>query len=355
MSDAFGKIGVLVVDDSPFMRMAIGRILDGVEDMHVVGSARNGIEALEKIKELSPDVITLDVEMPQMNGLETLKAIMSSPQPIPCIMVSSLATEGAEITLSSLEEGALDFITKPSSLMGMDVAHLQKDLVDKIRVASRISPTALKSRLVSFKKVPLAPLPGIVPSNKRGIEAVLIGISTGGPPALQQIMPLLPPNFPAAVVVAQHMPPGFTKSMAERLNKSSRIEVKEAEEGDIIAPGRVLIAKSGMHMVFREKFGRKVAHITSKPEGEYYFPSVNVLFESASETFGERTMPVIMTGMGNDGTRGLRALKKRNVFALAQSEETCAVYGMPKSAIEEGLIDRVAGLDEMVIAIMEEM
>ncbi len=347
------RIRVLVVDDSPFMRMAISRTLEPSPAIEVVGHARNGVEALEKARQLNPDVITLDVEMPLMGGLETLKTIMNWPRPIPCVMVSSLTTEGAEITLSSLDEGAIDFITKPSSLAGMDIGQLQRDLVDKILVAARIAPARLKERIVP--STALIPLRLGATAGKRGVEVVCIGISTGGPSALQRIIPVLPADLPVAVVVAQHMPPGFTRSMAERLNKVSAIEVKEAEEGDIISAGRVLLAKSGMHLVFNEKYGKKIAHITHRPESENYFPSVNVLFESAAHFFGKRTLPVVMTGMGTDGTEGLKALKKQGAFAIAQSEESCAVYGMPKSAIEGGLIDRVAGLENMAGAIIEEL
>lgn len=347
------RIRVLVVDDSPFTRMAICRMLEPSAAIEVAGQARNGVEALEKAKALEPDVITLDVEMPLMGGLEALKAIMAWHRPIPCVMVSSLTTDGAEITLSALDEGAIDFITKPSSLAGMDIGQMQRDLVDKIMVAAHIPPARLRGRIRPPKARPplrLGPMSG-----KRGVEVICIGISTGGPPALQQIIPALPANLPVAVVIAQHMPAGFTKSMAERLNRASAIEVKEAEEGDIISAGRVLVAKSGMHLVFNEKYGKKIAHITHRPESESYFPSVNVLFESAARFFGNRTLPVVMTGMGTDGTEGLKALKKQGAFAMAQSEESCAVYGMPKSAIEGGLVDRIAGLDDMAGAIIEEL
>ncbi len=347
------RIRVLVVDDSPFMRMAISRTLEPAGGIEVVGQARNGVEAMEKAKALNPDVITLDMEMPLMDGLETLKAIMAWPRPIPCVMVSALTTEGAEITLTALDEGAIDFITKPSSLAGMDIGRLQRDLVNKILAAAHIPPARLKRRM--GPPVVRIPLQLGSTAGKRGIEVVCIGISTGGPSALQQIIPVLPANLPVAVMVAQHMPPGFTKSMAERLNRVSAVEVKEAEEGDIISPGRVLLAKSGMHLVFNEKYGRKIASITHRPESENYFPSVNVLFESAAHFFGNRTLPVVMTGMGTDGTEGLKELKKKGAFAMAQSEESCAVYGMPKSAIEGGLIDRVAGLEEMASAIIEEL
>lgn len=347
------RIRVLVVDDSPFMRLAISRTLEPSPAIEVVGQARNGVEALEMARTLNPDVITLDVEMPVMGGLETLKAIMAWPRPIPCVMVSSLTTEGAEITLTALDEGAIDFITKPSSLAGMDVGQLQRDLIEKIMVAARIQPARLRGRIGPSPA--LAPLRLGATTGKRGVEVVCIGISTGGPAALQRIIPVLPANLPVAVVVAQHMPPGFTKSMAERLNKASAIEVKEAEEGDIISAGRVLLAKSGMHFIFDEKYGRKIARLTHRPETENYFPSVNVLFKSAAHFYGKRTLPVVMTGMGSDGTEGLKVLKKQGTFAMAQSEESCAVYGMPKSAIDGGLIDRVAGLENMAGAIIEEL
>ncbi len=347
------RIRVLVVDDSPFMRMAISRTLEPAAGIEVVGQARNGIEAMEKAKALNPDVITLDMEMPVMGGLETLKAIMTWPRPIPCVMVSSFTTQEAEITLTALDEGAIDFITKPSSLAGMDIGRLQRDLANKIIAAAHIAPARLKKRIGP----PVAPVPLQLGHavGKRGIEVVCIGISTGGPAALQHLIPVLPANLPVAVVVAQHMPPGFTKSMAERLNKASHIPVKEAEEGDIISPGRVLLAKSGMHLVFNEKYGKNIASITHRPDTENYFPSVNVLFGSAAHFFGNKTLPVVMTGMGVDGTEGLKMLKKSGAFAIAQSEESCAVYGMPKSAIEGGLIDRVAGLEEMASAIIEEL
>lgn len=344
------KISVLIVDDSPFIRMAISRLLEGVPGVYVAGHAKNGEEALEQAVKLLPDVITLDVEMPRMNGLETLKAVMASPRPVPCIMVSSLTTEGAEITLAALEEGAIDFITKPSSVSGMDTVALRAELAEKIRAAAKVSPGSLRRRA---EKAAMSPLRALG-QGKRRTEAVLIGVSTGGPAALQQLLPRFPADFPAAIVVAQHMPAGFTKSMAERLNRGSAIAVKEAEDGDTVSPGKVIVAKSGMHIVFGEKHGKTVAHLVSKPE-EPYYPSINVMFESAAGIFGSRAMAVVMTGMGNDGTRGLKELKKQGAFSIAQSAESCVVNGMPKAAGEEGLIDRVAGLEQLADVIIEEL
>jgi two-component system chemotaxis response regulator CheB len=346
-------IKVLLVDDSSFVQKMLESMLLNAPGISIVGAASNGLEALEKIRELSPDVVTLDVDMPRMNGLETIRAIMSLPTPIPCIMVSSLTTEGAQTTFAALDEGAVDFIAKPSAFLRNDMARMQAELVSKITVASRISPLALK-RKISFLKdiVPPAKSPQIL---KRGIQVVLIGISTGGPPALQRIIPLLPADFPAAVVVAQHMPLGFTKSMATRLNEHSKIEVKESEEGDVIMPGRVLIAKSGKHLVFKEKGGSMMAHLTSMPDDGMYYPNISVLFSAAAETFGDKALPIIMTGMGNDGVAGLRKLKEKNAFSMAQSVESCVVSSMPKAAIEAQLIDRVVDLGEMVAAIMEEI
>lgn len=347
-------IRVLVVDDLSFIRMMLENILQGEKNIKIVGFARNGEEALEKIKETAPDVITLDVEMPVMDGLAALKVIMSSPIPTPCIMVSSLTTEGAHTTFAALDEGAVDFIAKPSAFQKNDISRLQKELVAKITIASKISPIALKFRALSLKKT-VPPPPQFSGARKRGAEVVLIGISTGGPPALQRIIPLLPADFPVALVIAQHMPPGFTKSMAKRLNAHCKIEVKESEEGDAIIPGRVLLAKSGMHLVFKEKAGSKYAHITSMPDDGLYYPSVNVLFGSAADVYGGKAMPIIMTGMGNDGLLGMRKLKERNAFCMAQSEESCVVSSMPKAAIDENLVDRIVGLDEMAGAIMEEI
>ncbi|MBI3794793.1 MAG: chemotaxis response regulator protein-glutamate methylesterase [Nitrospinae bacterium] len=347
-------IKVLVVDDSSFVRMVIENILADAKNIRVIGSASDGLEALDMMRDNVPDVITLDVEMPGMNGLDTLKTIMSSPVPVPCIMVSSLTTEGAVTTFKALEEGAVDFIAKPSSFMKNDVARLKVELVAKITAASEISPLSLRFKLLSYKK-PVVPYKAARTTRKRDVEVVLIGISTGGPPALQKIIPHLPADFPAALVVAQHMPPGFTKSMADRLNDHSKIEVKETEEGDAIIPGRVLVAKSGFHMMFKERGGDKVATITSLPDDVLYYPSINVLFDSAAEVFGAKAMPIIMTGMGNDGLVGLRKLKALGSFSMAQSEESCVVASMPKAAIDEKLVDRIAGLDEMAGAIIEEI
>lgn len=345
-------IRALVVDDSPFFRMVLSYILEAVPGIHVAGHAGDGEEALRMAAQLMPDVITLDVEMPRMNGLETLKAIMSSPRPVPCLMVSSLTTEGAEDTMAALEEGAVDFITKPSSTTGVDIAALKAELVEKIRAAAKIPVARLLARRPDKARRPA--VPRVRPANRRGTEAVLIGISTGGPPALQKMLPLFPSGFPAAIVVAQHMPAGFTKSMAERLNKACELEVKEAEEGDAVVPGRVLVGKSGMHIAFAERGGKKSVSLSRQPEEQYY-PSVNVMFESAASVFGPHAMGVIMTGMGTDGTRGLKELKKRGAFTIGQSEESCVVAGMPKSAMDAGLIDRVADEDGMAEAIMEEL
>ncbi len=342
-------IKVLVVDDSPFMRKAMESMLRPVGHIRITGFAGNGAQALEMIENERPDVITLDVAMPVMDGLETLRRIMEEKNPVPCIMVSSLTTRGADITFEALEEGAIDFIIKPSSIVGMGMDFLKRELLEKITAASNSRPS-VKAKAALRRT--MAALPAI---RKRNVDVVLIGVSTGGPQALGEIIPQLPVDFPVAIAVAQHMPRSFTKSLAERLNARSSIKVEEAREGDIIQAGRVLIGQAGMHFKFREKFGKKVAHLDAKPESESHFPCADVMFESAAKEFGGNAMAVVMTGMGTDGTKGLKELKKNGVFSMAQSEKTCAVFGMPKSAIEAGVIDRVVDLGEMVTAMMEEI
>ncbi len=343
------EIKVLVVDDSPFMRKVMATILRPAEHIRITGFAGNGAQALEMIKNERPDVITLDVEMPVMDGLETLRRIMEEENPVPCLMVSSLTTRGADITFEALEEGAVDFIIKPSSIIGLGMDFLKRELLEKIAAASNSHPSV---KVKAARKRAIAVLPAI---RKRNVDVVLIGISTGGPQALDEIIPQLPVDFPVAIAVAQHMPRGFTKSLAERLNARSNIKVEEAKEGDIIKAGRVLIGQAGIHLKFREKFGKKVAHLDRKPKDENHFPCADVMFESAAKEFGGNVMAVVMTGMGKDGTRGLTELKKHGAFSMAQSEKTCAVFGMPKSAIEAGVVDRVVDLGEMVTAIMEEI
>lgn len=346
-------IKVVVVDDSAFMRKAISTMLKKDPEIEVAGIARNGQEGLELIRRLDPDVVTLDIEMPVMDGLTALKHIMME-MPRPVIMVSSLTTDGAEATLKAMELGAVDFIPKQLSKVSLDIVKIEKDLQDKVRAVAR--KKARTSRLASLQRPPRAPVQKPVaetPSSSRiQRDIVAIGVSTGGPPAVQKILSQLPPDFPASILIAQHMPGGFTGPFAKRLNDSTPLNVREAENGDILKPGWVYIAPGGLHLKISQKVSRIESVVSMEPCDALYKPSANVLFSSVAQGVGARALGVVLTGMGNDGLLGARDLKNRGGYILAQSEETCVVYGMPKAVVDEGLADEVIELEKMAETIV---
>ncbi len=346
------KIKVLIVDDSALIRITIRKMLEKYPDIEIIGYAKNGKEALEFIEKTRPDVITLDIEMPVMDGLETLKRIMSLPNPIPCIMVSGLTAKGADITLKALDLGAVDFITKPTALAS-ELAKLELELVEKIRAAVTVDLKKAKRKIIERPEPErrLLEIPKLTikekPLEKVKYKAVLIGISTGGPPALQEILPQFPENFPVPIVVAQHMPPGFTKPMADRLNKLCPLTVVEANDGDILQKGKIFIGKAGYHIKIRKRGSIVYLNITKQPEDTLYHPQVDIMYETAAETLGGDVIAVIMTGMGSDGSKGLEKLKPKGAYVIAQDKETSAVFGMPRVAIEKGLVDKVLPLQEI--------
>ena len=342
------KIKVLIVDDSALIRMTLRKMLEKYPDIEIIGYAKNGKEALDFIERKRPDVITLDFEMPEMDGLTVLQKIMEMPDPIPCIMVSAHAEKGSELTLKALDIGAIDFVTKPTAL-AKDLDKLELELVEKIRAAVLVDLKKVKKRFiipeVEKKKIEI-PRPEIkheIPTTTK-YKAVLIGISTGGPPALQEILPKFPSNFPIPIVVAQHMPPGFTKAMADRLNKLCPLNVVEANDGDILQKGKVFIGKAGYHVKIKKRGSIPYLNITKQPEDTLYHPQVDIMYETAAETLKGDVIAVIMTGMGSDGSKGLEKLKKVGAYVIAQDKETCAVFGMPRVAIEKGLVDKVVSL-----------
>ncbi|MFS0823592.1 protein-glutamate methylesterase/protein-glutamine glutaminase [Bacillus sp. 1P02SD] len=349
------KINVLIVDDSAFMRKLISNFLQEDSRIHVVGTARNGMDALDKIKKLNPDVVTLDIEMPEMNGIEALQRIMNeSPRPV--VMLSSTTKEGAENTLLAIQNGAVDFIQKPSGSISIDLHLIKNELVSKVLQAGRVNMALLKkplkiqenntSRNTDYSKIELEP-------NRNIKKIVCIGTSTGGPRALQQVLPRFPKNYPAPIVIVQHMPAGFTKSLANRLNSLCEITVKEAENGEVLKAGIAYIAPGGHHMKIK-KIGTSLAvNIDESEIRNGHRPSVDVLFESISEVKGIQKISVIMTGMGTDGSYGLKKLKETGqAVAIAESQETSIVFGMPKSAIETHLVDRVEKLEEIADTII---
>ncbi|SHR13958.1 chemotaxis response regulator containing a CheY-like receiver domain and a methylesterase domain [Mycobacteroides abscessus subsp. abscessus] len=355
------KIKVLIVDDSAFMRKLIQDFLTEDPRMTVVGSARNGEDAIKKVIELEPDVVTLDVEMPILNGIEALKRIMSE-KPTPVVMLSSTTKQGAENTILAIQYGATDFITKPSGAISLDLHKVKEELVEKVVSASKANIKQLvklnsQEKNTVKKRIDYSK---IEPSKKNqfnalsGKKLVCIGTSTGGPRALQQVITKLPKTIDAPVLVVQHMPAGFTKSLAVRLDSLSEVHVKEAEEGDIIQKGTVYIAPGGLHLKLKWVGANLAIQLDQSPPRNGHRPAVDVMFESCSELSAYAKISVIMTGMGSDGTKGLIKLKESgNVVAIAESEETSIVFGMPKAAIATKLVDEVKNVDNIAETIMK--
>ncbi len=345
------KIRVLIVDDSVFVRKAVMRMLSLAPDIEVVDTATDGREAVQKAALLRPDVITMDVQMAGMDGLTALERIMRE-SPTRVLMLSSLTREGAETTIRALELGAVDFIDKARAESAMDITLLGNELIDKVRTIAGVDVEKVKASQSSAAGAGLqaeqaTSLSGPVRTKTGRVDVVAIGTSTGGPPALQSIIPRLPADFPAGVVIVQHMPPGFTRTLAERLNSQSRLEVSEAEEGDLLRPGRVLVAPAGRHFYLKKRNSKYTVHLSDKPSDSLHRPSVDIMMESAAKACGSQVLGVLLTGMGSDGARGMKAIKEAGGMTIAESEETCIVFGMPKSAIEEGVVDKVVPLHEM--------
>jgi two-component system chemotaxis response regulator CheB len=343
------KIKVLVVDDSPVVRKVIRGILEDVKAIDAVDTAPNGRLALRKIDTFDPDVVTMDVEMPGMDGLSVLRRIMTkSPRPV--IMLSAYTFDGAAKTIRALELGAVDFIQKPESRLSRDVSAVGKELVAKVlalanssalRRMENIAGSPAKDSLPPGSKV--APVK-IVPN---ATSLLAIGASTGGTEAIRHILTSLPKNFPVGIVVVQHMPRDFTKAFAERLNQLCEIEIKEASHRDMVFPGRALIAPGHSHMVVRHGSGECYVELNRQPEVSGHRPSVDVLFNSMAEVFGRTSTAVMLTGMGRDGASGMARIHRAGGFTIAQDEKSCVVFGMPKTAIEEGGVDEVVHLSRI--------
>jgi two-component system chemotaxis response regulator CheB len=337
-------VKVLIVDDSAFMRNTISSMIAADPELEVIGMARDGIEAIDKVASLKPDIVTLDVEMPRMDGIEALQHIMSKT-PVPVLMVSSITTEGAEVTLDALDMGAVDFIPKNLSDLSINIVKIKEILLDKLKSIGR-------KGLVRQKKLKLSkPLKMPTPTqyaSHRKTGIVAIGSSTGGPKALQIVISNIPKDFPVPILIAQHMPPAFTGPFAERLNQLSQLEVKEAEDGEPIKKGMVFIAPGGKHMGVKRKKITETSINISADNGEYiYKPSADYLMLSITETYSGQALGVILTGLGNDGTQGMKEIKNKGGRTIAESEESCVVYGMPKSVVEAGVADKIVKLDEI--------
>ncbi len=346
------KVKVLVVDDSAFARRTLTKILEQDPRIQVIGTAWDGREALEKIQRLKPDVVTLDIVMPNMTGLQALDVIIKE-MPTPIIVVSSLNPEVIKETLMALERGAVDFILKPTEFASEKLFQIKTELINKVITAASLKGKALQDRViqptisqqevkvVTRKEKPLR------------IDCVCIGVSTGGPTALHQIIPKLPADFPASILIVQHMPPGFTESLADRLNRNSQIEVKEAKEGDLVKPGRALVAPGGFHLSLERKKHAVTTRIHREPSDIIHIPSIDITFSSVADIYGERSLGVILTGMGRDGIQGLQKIKQSGGLSIAEDESTCVVFGMPQVAINTGIVDKVVPLYDIAGVIME--
>lgn len=341
-------IKVLIVDDSVLIRKILTDILKTDNEVLVVGTARNGKEALEKIETLKPDIITMDIEMPLMDGITTLKHIVSRFK-LPVIMISSLTSEGADLTLKALDEGAIDFLPKPSNIFGLNQADIKAEIIEKIKIGS-------KSRIDIKKPIKALAKPEIQTEKlKKTYEdfnsIVVIGTSTGGPRALQALIPEIPNDINAAIVIVQHMPAKFTKSLADRLNSTSNIQIKEAEDGDIISKGCGYIAPGDYHMTIVKESKNLVVRLNKDPQVMGLRPTVDILMESVANINGYSKVGVILTGMGSDGTKGIVKMKNSGSYNIAQDESTSVVYGMPKSAIASNCIDEILPLDKIALRI----
>jgi len=344
------KVRVVVIDDSAYSRRTISKMLEGVPEVEVVGYATNGEEGIRRVIDLSPDLVTLDLEMPKMDGFTTLRIIMSSC-PTPVIVISSGSED--ERVFKALELGAVDFIAKPTRVISDELLKIQDDLQKKVRSVFKLNMAGIKRRETLFnleakgikeKKPASTPLARM---GKNQFDIVAIGASTGGPPALQSIFSAFAEPLPFAVVVSQHMPSGFTRAFAERLNRSSGFEIKEGKDGDAVVPGRVLIAPGGQNMVFQVVDGEVFAKVVTPSPEDKYIPSVDAMFTSCAKIYGPRLLAVVLTGMGNDGRQGVKAAKAAGAMILAESEESAVVFGMPREAIATGMVDAIAPIDGM--------
>ncbi len=338
MSDT---IRVLVVDDSALMRKLIPAVLARDPSIEVVGTAMDGAFALKKIEELRPDVVTLDLEMPRMDGMETLRLIMRRA-PLPVILFSTHSKEGAYSTLKALALGAVDFIAKPTDAAAGHLETIADLLIEKIKVAKR----------AAGRKLPPAAVPLDPPSLKKGARSSLppsriiaIGISTGGPNALQFVLSQIPADFQCSILVVQHMPEGFTEMFARRLDECCALDVSEAKSGDLLFSGRVLICPGNRHMMVRRMPRGDMAVLSDGAPVNGHRPSVDVLFHSVAQEFALAAVGVIMTGMGEDGAEGLGAIKSAGGMTIAQSEDTCVVGGMPRAAIQKGHVNKIIPLE----------
>lgn len=353
------KLRVLVVDDSRFFRRRVTEMLNLDPQLEVIDTAENGIEAVEKVTRLKPDVITMDIEMPLMDGITAVKRIMAV-RPTPILMFSSLTTDGARATLDALEAGAVDFLPKRFEDISKVREEARRLLCDRVRTIGmrRVAPKSVPPRpppLFNDRSTTAAKSESGQWSaiKRRGTyKIVLIGTSTGGPVALQQVLTKLPANFPLPILLIQHMPATFTPTFSQRLNSLCNITVKEAADGDILAPATAYLAPGGRQMVLEQRGSTTALRILDAQPGQTYKPSVDITFSSAAKIYNAQVLAIVLTGMGADGREGARLLKQGGSTVWAQNEQTCVVYGMPSAIVEAGLADQIIPLPEIATQII---
>ena len=340
---------VLVIDDSAYVRKVVREILSRSPFVEVVGTARDGREALNLVEELNPDVVTCDLMMPELDGVGFVREQMQR-RPLP-IVIMSIANETAEAALTALDAGAIDFVQKPTALASEKIFEVSAELIEKVKAAGQISLNRIP--------IPLAPAratiePIVKITGSHSVDIVVIGVSTGGPQGLKRLIPRLPEDFPVPVVMVMHMPVGYTAMYAAKLNELSQLEVSEAAAGAEVKPGRVFLAPAGRHLSMkRDANGKVVTHLDAKPFNTLHRPAVDVLFQSAAEVYGKRVLGVVLTGMGSDGREGAAWIKSQGGLVFTEAESSCVVYGMPSVVVEAGLSDKSVALDEMARAIGE--
>lgn len=354
-------VRVLVVDDSTFMRMSIVEMLKKDPEITVVGTARDGMDCLQKASELDVDVITLDVEMPKLNGLETLKKLMAT-NPLPVVMVSSLTKEGAETTLKTLDCGAQDFIPKTlthdKDAFGAELrkkvkAIARRKSIIRLKYRSKPQPPKTAEKAEGILHRPASARSACIAAAGRGPrDLVVIGVSTGGPPVVQKILAALPGDLPACILIAQHMPAAFTGPFAKRLDSVSQFEVTEAKAGDKLINGHAYVCPGGKHIGVQMNGALPEVLVTEHPKDALYKPTVNVLMETAGNLMGCRTLGVMLTGMGADGLEGAQVLRKKGGLLIAQSEASCVVYGMPKAVVDANLANAILDAEDIAQAIV---
>lgn len=351
-----GKVRVLVIDDSAFNRRTIVRMLESLPNVEVVGYACDGEEGLRKVIDLQPDLITLDLEMPRMDGFTLLRIVMQK-QPTPIIVVSSRTDD--EDVFKALELGAVEFVSKPSSRVSPVLMDIREELLEKVREVTSVNLENVLAR----SKAPVRerkpdsgparkPKAGVTKPGDQDFPVVVIASSTGGPPALQNIFSAVQDEIPVAFAVAQHMPPDFTRAFAERLNRFSALTIREADSGDVLKPGGVLIAPGGKNLEFFMKGDDVIAKVSEPKVHQRYLPSADTMFASAASIFGKRLVAVVLTGMGNDGAMGSHVVKDQGGVVIAEAEESCVVFGMPKEAIATGSVTSVVPLSDMCKVIL---